>query len=553
MENNVRHTADILREYVRTQLAARLQVQAGRIKELLLNGLEEETNFFCVQETDELIHFEQATGRYKDDGIFRVKGFCEGVIREAGTIRHCTTGVITEVEQHVRRHSFVSIKEFETENKTYIPLANGILDITTMELIPYSKEFRFIKTLGVNYKPDATCPNFEKVLTDICIDENGQPDLKMRKSIIQMFAYCMWRAYPMQYMFFLIGGGANAKGTILGALQEFLGSDNVSNRSVTALSENRFAGADLFRKHANISNELTVDEVKNVDLLKSLVSGTDYITAERKFEQPFNFMSYAKIIIATNAPPKTQDASDGFYRRLNLIRFQKQFLGKDDRKELKELVKQPDELSGILNLALVELKEWLNEDKLKPEADFANSMPIDEVRELYERMSDTVASFRYDAIELTFEEEDVVSKDMIFKTYKQYCKSKKISPLTENKFWKEWRNQTVGEVQEKRVGHNKVRSYCGLNIKEEYLDNSVNSGGISNGSHTLRFKAQENIVLIEKCMDIPPLKRVRFIKSLDSWIGADGVKYSSKQKGDIDNYPEAEARWLMENQFVEMI
>lgn len=164
MENNVRHTADILREYVRTQLAARLQVQAGRIKELLLNGLEEETNFFCVQETDELIHFEQATGRYKDDGVFRVKGFCEGVIREAGTIRHCTSGIITEVEQHVRRHSFVSIKEFQTENKTYIPLANGILDITMMELIPYSKEFRFIKTLGVNYKPDATCPNFEKVL-----------------------------------------------------------------------------------------------------------------------------------------------------------------------------------------------------------------------------------------------------------------------------------------------------------------------------------------------------------------------------------------------------
>ena len=557
MENNVRHTADILREYVRAQTAARLAINAGHVKELLLRGLEEETNFFCIQETDELIHFEQATGRYKDDGEIRVKGFCEGVIREAGAVRHTTTNIINEVEQHVRRNSYVSMKEFETENKTYIPLANGILDVTTMELIPYSKEFRFIKTLGVNYKPDATCPNFEKVLTDICIDENGQPDLKMRKSIIQLFAYCLWRAYPMQYMFFLIGGGANAKGTILGALQEFLGPDNVSNNSVTSLSDNRFAGADLFRKHANISNELTVEEVKNVDLLKSLVSGTDYIRAERKFEQPFTFMSYAKIIIATNAPPKSQDASDGFYRRLNLIRFQKQFLGKDDRKELKELVKHPDELSGILNLALVELKEWLNGDKMRPEADFANAMPVDEVRELYDRMSDTVASFIYDAIEITSEPDDVVPKDELYQTYMKYCKIKKIAARTEVWFWKDWRTITIGQTVEKRVGTGKVRSYIGIQIIDRNcLDKNkgtLESVKSDKYSPTLDCKGKENIVLIEKYPTLLTLKRVRFLKSLDSWIGADGIKYSSKQKGDIDNYPEAEAKWLMDNRFVEMI
>jgi putative DNA primase/helicase len=464
---------------------------------------------------------------------------------------------MNEIDGHVRRNSYVGMDEFENEPPNLIPLKNGIYDLTTNELLPYSKEYKFIKTLGVEYKPEAKCPNFERVLDDICVDSEMKPDLKMKKSILQMFAYCLWRKYPIQQMFFLIGGGANAKGTVLGALQAFLGNENVSNRSVISLSDNRFAGADLYRKYANISNELTVEEVKNVDLLKSLVSGTDHISAERKFEQPFSFLSYAKIIIATNAPPKTNDASDGFYRRLNLIRFGRQFLGKDDKKELKELVKQPDELSGIFNLAIAELREFVDDNgNFKPGAEFSNQMGVDEVRELYERMSDGVASFRYEGVEITSEEDDIVSKDDLYRTYRNYCKMKKIAIRNEVWFWKDWRTQTIGQVFEKRLGSEKIRSICGLKVLDEYIDKpQKDKDGVKPSMYSPPLHLYgDNICNINRnIIGYNNIFRVKHLKRIDSWVGIDGITYKSKQLGDIDNYPKDEAEWLLKNKFVEMV
>lgn len=556
-------TSDELRDYIRGQNATRQPISAGKVKKILLGGLETETTFFSIHETEELIHFDDVKGRYLEDGQRRVREYCEAVIRNADAVSCANSHIIEEVENHIRRNNYIDMSEFDSEPLTLIPLENGILDIETLELLPYSKEHRFIKTLGVAYKPEAKCPNFERVLDDICMDNEMKLDLKMRKTIIQLFGYCLWRSYPIQNLFFFIGGGANAKGTILGALQAYLGNDNVANRSVTSLSDNRFAGADLYRKHANISNELTVNEVKNVDLLKSLVSGTDHITAEKKFKQSFNFLSYAKIVIATNAPPKTNDASDGFYRRLNLLRFSRQFLGKDDKKELKELVKQPEELSGILNLALVELKEWMNGCNFKPDADFANHLTVDEIRELYERMSDTVASFRYDAVEITSEVDDVVAKDELYRTYLNYCRMKKIAARTEVWFWRDWREQTIGQTVEKRVGPEKTRSYTGILINDEFLlkNNKNNKIGLKSVNSDMYSPPLDEIVegeieqstKIHSTFNTLEKKRIRFKKDISAWVGADGVTYHSKLAGEIDEIPEKEAEWLIQKEIAEEV
>jgi len=461
------------------------------------------------------------------------------------------TNPITEVEGHVRRTSYVPLSEFEGEDLFLLPLANGIFDLQHNVLIEYSSEYRFLKTLAVEWKPEAKCPNFEKFLDDICVDSELKADPKMRKAVIQLFAYCLWRAYPMQNVFFLIGGGANGKGVLLGTLQAMLGNENVANRSLLSLSDNRFAGADLYRKHANISNELTVEEVKNVDLLKSLVSGTDYISAERKHQQPFTFMNYAKIIIATNAPPKTADATDGFYRRLNLIRFTRQFFGAADHKDLPEKLRQPEELSGILNLVLCELREWINEGKFNPDSEFANFMPVDEIRELYERLADNVAAFRYNALEITGEEEDWVSKDQVFMAYRSYCKYKKVGAHTEIKFWREFRAQTLGMITDKRLGANKVRGLAGLVIKDV------------EGSEELPKVAQypTNSPLAPRIEDDLKAKSTKFDGYLDThclvclfaaeWVGQDGKSYKM-EPGQVLEFPQVEAEWAIKAGLAEL-
>lgn len=552
MENKtiIPETSDALNYYIKGQLAMKKPITQGQIIEMLLSGIEKSTTFYCIQETDELIFYEHETKRYSDAGSKHVHGFCESVIRKANVVHHVQTAPIGEVEGHVRRSAYVPMSEFENENLVYLPLANGILDLQTNELMEYCSEYRFLKTLAVEYKPDAKCPTFEAFLESVCVDAELKPDPKMRKAIIQLFAYCLWRGYPLQNVFFLIGGGANGKGVLMGTLQAFLGNDNVANRSILSLSDNRFAGADLYRKHANISNELTVEEVNNVDLLKSLVSGTDYISAERKFQQPFNFMNYAKVIIATNAPPKTSDATDGFYRRLNLIRFTKQFFGTDDKKDLPEKMRQPEELSGILNLALVELREWMNNGKFNPNSTFANHMPVDEMRELYERLADSIAAFRYDALEITGEEENWIAKDHLFKAYRDYCRLKKVGAHTEAKFWREFRAQTLGSVTDKRVGESKVRGLCGLIVKTVECQD-IHQITNSRASKEQRLYIIPKIIL-EQSTKLHGFLDTIILKETPVWVGEDGKTYGSYTSNQTVKLPEKEATWLVENGLAEV-
>jgi len=64
-------------------------------------------------------------------------------------------------------------------------------------------------------------------------------------------------------------------------------------------------------------------------ILKKLVGG-DVIGFEKKGKDPFDEYNYAKIIIASNSLPSTEDTSDGFMRRWHIIDFPNEFPeGKD--------------------------------------------------------------------------------------------------------------------------------------------------------------------------------------------------------------------------------
>ena len=60
-------------------------------------------------------------------------------------------------------------------------------------------------------------------------------------------------------------------------------------------------------------------------ILKKLTGG-DMIGFEIKGKDPFDDYNYAKIIIASNSLPPSDDTSEGFYRRWNIINFGNKFV-----------------------------------------------------------------------------------------------------------------------------------------------------------------------------------------------------------------------------------
>jgi len=156
---------------------------------------------------------------------------------------------------------------------------------------------------------------------------------KHLNTLYELIAYCCYRDYPIQLLFCLVGSGRNGKGCFLKVLDKFLGGDvNVTSTSLDLISGNnksRFESFRLFKKLVALMGETNFGLLTNTSLLKQLTGG-DKIGFEKKGKDPFTAYNYAKIIIASNSLPTTQDTSDGFFRRWLIIDFPNEFPeGKD--------------------------------------------------------------------------------------------------------------------------------------------------------------------------------------------------------------------------------
>jgi len=447
-----------------------------------------------------------------------------------------------------------------------IPLKNGVLDVRTLTLLPYSPEFGFTFKHPVSYDPAAKCQKIEQFLNEICADSDGNIDAKMKRGLKQLVAYCLHRGYPIQKMFFLIGAGANGKGVFCAVLQALLGKENVSNATLSKLCYDRFAASELEGCVANIANEMTVSELKNADLVKSLTSGTDRVRIERKFSPAYSISSHAKLITASNKPPKSPDASDGFYRRLNLFFFQRQFYGPDAKNGLELELTAGNELEGLLNDAIVELCLWLDsEGNFKPSAGFCNDLPVQELREIYERASDTLAAFEYDCCEITGNSSDEVSKETLFNGYRSYCAEKKLPALGELQFKREFADRNAGKLQsaQPRKGGSRERVYLGLKLErmEQVKTYSISdynllpSTRVSKNIPVPSVPNNQNTLVSDKQTENIPVPSVpamvRFLKDVDAWVGSDGLTYGPFSAGALAELPVTEASWAIKSWLAE--
>lgn len=155
---------------------------------------------------------------------------------------------------------------------------------------------------------------------------------KYVSTLYEIMAYCCYRRYPIQVLFCLYGSGRNGKSCFLRLLNGLLGNDNVCSTDldlIAGMNKSRFEVFKLYKKLACQMGETNFGMLSSSSLLKKL-TGDDLIGFEKKGKDGFDDYSYAKIIIASNSLPSSQDTSDGFYRRWVIIPFPNEFPeGKD--------------------------------------------------------------------------------------------------------------------------------------------------------------------------------------------------------------------------------
>jgi len=313
-----------------------------------------------------------------------------------------------------------TLKHVEESPPHFIPLKNGILDLETKELKPFSPDYFILNSLQVTYDPQKTCPKILKFISEI-VNKEDIPVLQ------EMSGYCLWRKYHIHKALMLVGEGANGKSAFLRLLRTMLGNENVSTIPLRDLEVSSFARSSLYGKLANIYPDLSPTTLKNTGYFKMLTGG-DTISAEFKFHDRFDFENYAKLVFSCNKVPETLDDTTAFFRRWIIINFPNQFPEGDSKTDpnILEKLTTEEELSGFLNYALEGLERVLKSGR------FSTGKTVEETREQYIRASDPVKAFAMDCIE--YKAGSTVKKDDVYEAFIKYCQLNRLPTVAKSVF-----------------------------------------------------------------------------------------------------------------------
>jgi putative DNA primase/helicase len=286
-------------------------------------------------------------------------------------------------------------------------MANGLYNWKTGEFLPHTPNYPSRIQIPVSYDPTATCPTIEEFF-QIVFKEEDVP------KIIEFIAYCLYRGYPIQKIFILLGKGGTGKSFLFSIIMSFVGKENFFSISPQELTKDRFAGADLYRKLLNVVPDVGDEKIAQTALIKSLSGRDDNVRAQRKYGDPFEFVNFAKLIFGLNRLFETTDKTTGWYRRVEIVRMD-HVLGETElSKEFLDKLTSPKELSGLFNLAIKTLPDLLKRNA------FTNETPLEEMAEQYEASSNPMKYFCEHFLMNVPQER--IEKEELFNKYKRFLK-----------------------------------------------------------------------------------------------------------------------------------
>lgn len=328
------------------------------------------------------------------------------------------------------------------DTSNYICFKNGIYDITTDELLPFSPEIIVTNKINHNYNPDATSEILEKMLNNISCGDAG-----IRSLLEEMAGYCMYRRNELRKAFILTGDKKNGKSTYLDMVTRMLGDNNISALDLSDLCTT-FRPAEIVGKLANIGDDIGDEFIKNPAIFKKVVSG-DRITVEKKGADPFQFSNYAKLLFSANDIPRIKDKSGAVIDRLIIIPFNATFdkNSPDFDPFIKYKLRKPDVIEAFIQLALDGLCRVLTNQE------FTTTEAVTKELEEYELNNNPVLLF--------FKEHKVIDQTSsgAYRDYRMFCVENNYNPMSQIEFSKTVRKTFGCHVEERKIDGKRVRVF----------------------------------------------------------------------------------------------
>ena len=333
------------------------------------------------------------------------------------------------------------VEEKQPSEANLIAFNNGVYDIMTGELKPFSTEIVITNKIPWDYDPDAYSE-----LADSTLNKLSCGDSAIRALLEECIGYCFYRRNELGKAFILTGDKSNGKSTFLDCVKAILGEKNISALDLKELGD-RFNTSMMFGKLANIGDDIGDDFLQGsqVSIFKKIVTG-NRIKAERKGQDPFEFNPFIKLLFSANDIPRMKDKTGAVLRRLVIIPFNATF-GKSDPDYdpfIKYKLIEKNSIEYFIRLGVEGLKRVIINDE------FTKSTKVQNQLNEYEEENNPIIAFIADSGIDMIENEPT---NEVYKRYQVFCADNAMTPMSNIVFSKQINKRLGFKVIQKKLNN----------------------------------------------------------------------------------------------------
>lgn len=317
------------------------------------------------------------------------------------------------------------VDERQAAEANLIAFNNGIYDLVSGELQPFSTDIVITNKIPWNYVPGTYNELADRTLNKLACD-----DETIRLLLEECIGYCFYRRNELGKAFILTGDKSNGKSTFLDLVKVILGDVNISALDLKELGD-RFNTSMMFGKLANIGDDIGDDFLQGsqVSIFKKIVTG-NRIKAERKGQDPFEFNPYIKLLFSANDIPRMKDKTGAVLRRLVIIPFNASF--SKDAEDYDPFIKykliEQESIEYLIQLGIQGLQRIIANNQ------FSKSDKVQKQMDEYEEENNPIIAFISDTGIEMIENQPT---NEVYKRYQVFCAENSMTPMSNIVFSKQ--------------------------------------------------------------------------------------------------------------------
>lgn len=351
----------------------------------------------------------------------------------------------SQTRNEILKYIYLIAEEKKQSDANYIAFKNGIYDLSTDEMIPYTPDIILTNRIEHNYNKNAYNDLTDKTLNKLSVN-----DKQIRSLLEECIGYTFLRRNELGKAFILTGDKSNGKSTFLDLIAHILGDKNISALDLRELGD-RFSTSMLFGKLANIGDDIGDEFMQGsaVSIFKKIVTG-NRIKAEQKGKDPFEFNPYIKLLFSANDMPRMRDKTGAVLRRLVMIPFNATFSKNDEDYDpfIKYKLIKEDSIEYLIKLGVDGLKRVLENNE------FTRSDKVINTLKEYEEENNPILGFISEETESNIVNQSVQD---VYLRYSLFCSQNQLQALSKIAFSKQICNRLSLKSVTKRIDDKIVR------------------------------------------------------------------------------------------------